>query len=196
MAHKYTSAQRDFIKKNYKGISSLELSIKFNKEFGTNLTKDQLRWYKKNHKLPNGLDSKFKKGNKPYNKGTKGVSKPNKTSFKKGNIPLNHRPIGSERVNIYGYTEVKIAEPDKWKFKHRIIWEEKFGDIPSGYAVMFGDGDKRNFNIDNLILVTNRQLQVMNNKKLIQNDADLTKVGVVIADVLIKIADKNKEIMR
>ena len=124
MAHKYTLEQRDFIRMYYKGISSLELSIKFNEEFGTNLTKDQLRWYKKNHKLPNGLDAKFKKGNKPYNKGTKGIAKPNKTSFKKGNIPHNHRPIGSERINIDGYTEVKVGEPNKWKFKHRIIWEE------------------------------------------------------------------------
>ena len=62
MAHKYTQKQRDFIKKNYKGISSLELALRFNEEFGTNLTKDQLRWYKKNHKLPNGLDAKFKRG--------------------------------------------------------------------------------------------------------------------------------------
>lgn len=194
MAHKYTSEQRDFIRTHYKGISSLDLSIKFNEEFGTNLTKDQLRWYKKNHKLPNGLDAKFKKGNKPYNKGTKGIAKPNKTSFKKGNIPPNHRPIGSERINIDGYTEVKVGEPNKWKFKHRIIWEEKFGAIPRGHAVMFADRNKQNFEIDNLILVSTRQLQVMNNKKLIQDDADLTKTGLVIANVLIKIADKREEL--
>lgn len=194
MAHKYTQEQRDFIKKSYKGISSLELALRFNEEFGTNLTKDQLRWYKKNHKLPNGLDAKFKKGNKPYNKGTKGISKPNKTSFKKGNIPPNHRPIGSERINIDGYTEVKVGEPNKWKFKHRIIWEEKFGAIPRGHAVMFADRNKQNFEIDNLILVSTRQLQVMNNKKLIQDDADLTKTGLVIANVLIKIADKKEEL--
>lgn len=192
MAHKYTQEQRDFIKKNYKGISSLELALRFNEEFGTNLTKDQLRWYKKNHKLPNGLDAKFKKGNIPYNKGTKGIVKPNKTSFKKGNIPPNHRPIGSERINIDGYTEVKVGEPNKWKFKHRIIWEEKFGVIPRGHAVMFADRNKQNFEIDNLILVSTRQLQIMNNKKLIQDDADLTKTGLVIANVLIKIADKKK----
>lgn len=194
MAHKYTQEQRDFIKKNYKGISSLDLSIRFNEEFGTNLTKDQLRWYKKNHKLPNGLNAKFKKGNKPYNKGTKGIAKPNKTSFKKGNIPPNHRPIGSERINIDGYTEVKVGEPNKWKFKHRIIWEEKFGAIPRGHAVMFADRNKQNFQIDNLILVSTRQLQVMNNKKLIKDDADLTKTGLVIANVLIKIADKKEEL--
>lgn len=189
MAYKYTFEQENFIKNNYKGISTVELTEKFNKEFGTNLTKDQLRWYKKNHKLSSGVDGKFKKGNVPYNKGTKGISKPNSGCFKKGNIPANHRPIGSERVNGDGYVEVKIAEPNKWKFKHRIIWEEKFGTIPRGYAVMFADRNKQNFEIDNLILVSTRQLQIMNNKKLIQNDANLTKTGVLIADVMIKIKD-------
>lgn len=196
MAYKYTFEQEKFIKNNYKGRSTTELTEKFNKKFGTDLTKDQMRWYKKNHKLSSGVDGKFKKGNVPYNKGTKGISKPNSGCFKKGNIPANHRPIGSERVNRDGYIEVKVAEPNKWKFKQRVIWEQHYGKIPKGYVVMFGDGDKRNFNIDNLILITNRQLQVMNNKKLIKNDADLTKTGAAIANVLIKISDKKKEMKR
>ena len=59
---------------------------------------------------------------------------------------------------------------------------------------MFADRNKQNFEIGNLILVSTRQLQVMNNKKLIQDDADLTKTGLVIANVLIKIADKKEEL--
>ena len=59
---------------------------------------------------------------------------------------------------------------------------------------MFADRNKQNFEIDNLILVSSRQLQMMNNKKLIQDDADLTKTGLVIANVLIKIADKKEEL--
>ena len=196
MAYKYSCEQINFINNNYKGISTLELTEMFNKEFRTNLTKDQIRWYKKNHKLSSGFDGKFKKGNVPYNKGTKGVVKPNSGCFKKGNIPPNHRPIGSERINVDGYIEVKVAEPNKWRYKQRVIWEKYYGPIPRGYVVMFGDGDKRNFNIDNLILITNRQLQVMNNKKLIQNDVDLTKTGIAIADILIKISDKKKEMKR
>ena len=37
------------------------------------------------------------------------------------------------------------------------------------------------------------ELQIMNSKKLIQNDADLTKTGIMIANVLIKIKDKERE---
>ena len=59
--------------------------------------------------------------------------------------------------------------------------------------MIFADRDKTNFNIDNLVLISNRELQVMNNKKLIQNDADLTKTGIMIANVLIKIKDKERE---
>ena len=40
------------------------------------------------------------------------VSNPNHIAsrFKKGNVPKCHRPVGSERVNVDGYVEVKVAD--------------------------------------------------------------------------------------
>ena len=40
------------------------------------------------HRSPN---TEFKKGFTPWNKGTKGIMKPNSTSFKKGQIPWNKK---------------------------------------------------------------------------------------------------------
>lgn len=45
--------------------------------------------------------------------------KARKTMFRKGNIPANHKPIGYERINADGYIEVKVAEPNKFRLKHR-----------------------------------------------------------------------------
>lgn len=189
---KYTDEQKEWIKNNCTGISIRNLTDLFNEKFNTNATIEQIRYYLRKHKLSTGLDGRFKKGNIPYNKGTKGLNKPNKTSFKKGDIPHNRRPVGSERLNKDGHTEVKVG-PDKWVSKQRYIWEQNYGKIKRGYVVIFADRDKTNFNIDNLVLISNRELLIMNRKKLIQNDADLTKTGIMIANVLIKIKDKERE---
>ena len=29
--------------------------------------------------------------------------------FKKGNVPANHRPIGSERITVDGFVEIKVV---------------------------------------------------------------------------------------
>lgn len=58
-----------------------------------------------------------------------------------------------------------------------------------GYAVIFGDGNRQNVNINNLILVTRQQLLILNKNKLIQNHVDLTRTEVIIADLYQKLRD-------
>jgi hypothetical protein len=148
---------------------------------------------RRSHGHPTGNDGRFKPGHTPHNKGKKkwwvgGED----TQFKKGRVPTNYRPVGSERVNVEGYTEVKVADPKTWKLKHRLIWEEAHGPIPRRYRVIFGDGDKSNLALDNLILVTPEQAAVMSTFGLFQADADLTRMGVTIADLKMKITDREK----
>lgn len=193
MCHKYTEEERKFIKNNVVGRSIKELTKLINKEFNLDLKTTQIKSYLGNHNLKNGLDSKFKKGQAPPNKGHKGLAKANKTSFKKGHRPHNYLPVGSERVNGDGYVDIKIADPNKWKAKHKIIWEAVNGDIPKDHVVIFADRNKRNFDINNLILISRKQLLIMNKNKLIQNDSDLTRTGVIIANVYQKIVDRRKK---
>ena len=56
-------------------------------------------------------------------------------------------PVGSERVNK-GYIYVKVAEPNVWIEKHRLIYESMYGNIPTGHKVIFADKNKRNFAAD------------------------------------------------
>ncbi|MCC5422479.1 HNH endonuclease signature motif containing protein [Clostridium botulinum] len=192
MAHKYIKKQIEFIIKNVKGRSNKELTEMFNDKFGLSLKVSQIKSFKKNRKLDSGLNGQFKKGQEPWNKGIKGVYAKGceKTWFKKGSTPINHRPVGSERITVDGYTEIKVAEPNKWRLKQQLIWEKYNGTIPKGYSILFGDGNKRNFDIDNLILVSRQQLLIMNRNKLIQTDADLTKTGLIIADIYQKIGQR------
>lgn len=191
MAHKYTEEQIEFITKNVEGKCNKELTEMFNSEFGLNLKVSQIRAYKNNHNLSSGLDGRFKKGHIPFNKGLKGVCTGGKeTQFKKGNIPKNYMPVGSERINGDDYVDIKIADPNKWKGKHILIWEKQNGPVPNGCCVIFGDGNNRNFDINNLILVSRKQLLILNKNNLIQNDAELTRTGVIIADLKIKINER------
>lgn len=77
--------------------------------------------------------------------------------------------------------EVKIAEPNKWRGKHVVVWESLNGPRPKGQKVIFADGNHRNFNPENLILVSNEELLIMNSKGLVTQDAELTKTGHTVA---------------
>lgn len=109
-----------------------------------------------------GAQTRFKKGNIPHTKGRRveewmspeGQANSAKTRFKKGSRPVNYRPVGSERINVEGYVEVKVAEGKPWRHKQRVVWEEAHGKLPSDVVVSFKDGNKQNCELDNLYLAT------------------------------------------
>jgi len=65
--------------------------------------------------------------------------------------------------------------------------------VPPGHAIVFGDGNKRNFDLGNLLLVSRAQLARINQRGLIQDDAELTKTGILIADVYNKIGERKRK---
>ncbi|MCY7919398.1 HNH endonuclease signature motif containing protein [Bacillus vallismortis] len=193
MPHRYSAEEKEFIKNNVKGRSNDELLKMFNDRFVLNLTKSQIAAFKKNNRLSSGLDGRFKPGHIPFNKGKKGLMCGGKeTQFKKGQRALNYRPVGSERVSVDGYIEIKVADPGKWRMKHLVLWEEANGPIPKGHCLLFLDGNKLNVSLDNLQLITRSQLVRMNQNGLISTDADLTKTGVIVAEILSKIGERKR----
>lgn len=107
---------------------------------------------------PNAVAHRFKKGSIPPNKGKKMspevYEKVKETMFKKGNSPVNHRQVGSERINVDGYIEIKVSEPNVWRLKHRIIWEQHNGVIPAGYNVQFKNRNTQDCRIENLYIIS------------------------------------------
>ena len=192
--HWWTDEEKEYLKKVTPGHTYKEIEKLMNEKFEFNFTTGMIKNAIGRYKLNTGLTGRFDKGHVPPNKGKKGFIHENakKNWYQKGHEPTNHREVGSERVNIYGYTEIKVAEPNKWKLKHNIIWERKNGPVPKGYVLIFGDSNKGNLDINNLILVSKKQLLTLNRYKLIQDDADLTRTAIMIVDIQHKISDLKK----
>lgn len=115
-----------------------------------------------------GIGTRFKSGQAAWNKGLKGLDIGGKaTRFQPGQKPLNTwRPIGTERVNKDGLLVRKVADTGvkkaDWKPVHVIAWEEVNGPVPAGKVVIFADGNRRNFDYDNLECLTRAELMQRN----------------------------------
>ncbi len=193
--HKYSETEDKFLIENVKGISLKELTERFNSQFNCNLSHRAIANRKNKLKLSSGVNfGYFKKGNKSFNKGKKWddylskeqQEKAKKTCFKKGNIPHNRRELFEERLDKNGYIEIKVKEPNIWQGKHRYIYEQYHGKIPKKHKVIFLDGNNRNFDINNLKLVSSAEELIMNNNKLRYNNKELTESGILIAKIISK----------
>lgn len=184
----YTDEMREFILVNYKGITAQELADRFNAKFGTDVSADKMKSYKGNHKLNSGLTGRFVKGQVSHNKGVKMskevYEKAKHTMFAKGHVPHNHKKVGSERVNVDGYIEIKVEEPKKWRLKHNVVWEQHNGKIPRGSVVIFLDGNKMNIVIENLKLIKRSELLIMNKYSLYGETAEATDVATNLARLI------------
>ena len=180
--------QHDYFIENQQGKTAQEIANEMNEKFGLSLTVQQVKSYRSNNNLTSGLTGRFEKGRIPFNKGKKFPNRPrNSGQFKKGNKPPNYLPVGTINFTTDGYPKEKIADPNKWVLKHRKVWEDNFGPIPEGYSVCFLDGDKTNYDISNLILLSNEELARMNQNNYFSTDPELTKLGVGITKLSRKI---------
>ena len=158
-------------------IASL-MSIKFNYEF----RKEQIK-YAMNY---NGIYSFTRGKGEPWNKGAK-----------VGNSHIvNIKDIGSEYTSKEGYIMVKVAQPNKWVAKHRYMYEQHYGKIKGSDVIIFLDGNKKNVSIDNLRCVTRQQSKYMNARGLVYDDAELTKVGIEVANLIIKTNEAKRKMKK
>lgn len=196
MSKIYTEDHINFIADNVKNRSSENLTEVFNANFNTDFSVSQIIHLKKTNRLTSGIDAKFQKGRISHNKGKKGLSEGSSTSFKKGRVPHNYLPVGTEIINGDGYSVIKVADLNIWKYKQRIVWEKANGSIPKGFAVIFSDRNKQNFNLDNLVLISKAILIALNRKHWILEDSDLTKAAINITKVNHKIGELENSIKK
>lgn len=203
VGHKYTAEEHEFLRSIIPGHTYKEIVEEYNRHFLEPITVSRVKGYMGNHKIKNGLTGRFEKGQVPFNKGRKGMCAKGceKTWFQKGHLPHNTKPIGYERITRDGYVEVKVAmRPsrkdcnDNFILKHRLVWEQANGPIPKGYVVTFKDGNKRNFDLDNLALISMAENQQLTRRGLRSSEAELTETGILIAraDITVKKRKKGK----
>ena len=192
--HIWSDEEKQYLAEITPGRGYKEIQSMMSCKFGFDYTHHQIKGAITRNKLNTGRTGRFEKGHATWNKGTKGLTKANVTSFKKGQKPHNYKPLGSERITKDGYCEIKVSDTGRrWRPKHVLIYETHHGKVPKGSAVIFLDGDKRNFDIDNLHLVTRGQLAMLNKNSLIQKDAELTKTAINVVDLMKKISAIEKK---
>ncbi|MGF7419843.1 HNH endonuclease signature motif containing protein [Providencia rettgeri] len=157
----YTEQMRNWMRINYM-LRLDKLTEAFNAEFNVEYTRKSVNSFRKRLGLRVGRSGQFTKGSIPFNKGKKGLTKANSGTFKKGHKPHNHQPIGAEALTKDGYIKVKVAEPNKWKLKHRLVWEKYNGPLEKGYVIKFIDDNKENCEIDNLMIITMKEHAIIN----------------------------------
>ena len=172
----------------------------FYEKFGVTLTRSQIKNFCNRFNVRSGITNAgcFKKGSIPHNKGKKMSAetyrKVKGTMFKKGNIPKNHREVGSERVNVDGYVEIKVAEPNKWVLKQRWLYEQHHNvKLTKSDVIIFLDGNRLNLNIDNLFLISRAALARFNQDKLYSDNSEMTKAAALMAELKTKTRKKRKE---
>jgi hypothetical protein len=170
---KWKQHEIELLKQHYSNSTIHELMQLLNKTSGAiynqaylNKLKKSLK-YEENRRLQDienlkkNTLTRFKKGQTPWNKNVKGYMGDNATSFKKGQLPHNTRSEGETRKDKEGFVLVKIAHR-KWIRKHRIIWEQSNGEIPKGYLIRIKDGNKENYSLDNMELITRADNMLLN----------------------------------
>lgn len=161
----------------------------------TNFELDNLQLVDLNFASENSIKSRFKAGVKVWNKGLKGWQaggNSTKTQFKKGQLPHNTRKDGDERINVDGYTEVRVGKA-KWMLKHRLVYQEHYKvELVTSQYVSFKDGNRQNFDIDNLIIKS--RAEMMEKNTLHQYPPELQDVIRVLGKVKKTIKKKIKEL--
>ncbi|MGD6739694.1 HNH endonuclease signature motif containing protein [Photobacterium leiognathi subsp. mandapamensis] len=168
-----------FLRQTYRKYELKETVERLNANFGTQYTFRQIRSFVKNHQIQCGRTGHFTLGQVPHNAGTKGVMKANKTSFKPGYV-RKQLPIGTERINVQGYIEVKVIDPNTWRLKHRVVWEQHYGPLNKDDVVRFRDGNRTNLDIDNLFVVDRTTHAIINNSYKFNDQPNELKDSVIL----------------
>lgn len=114
--------------------------------------------------------SKFKKGQKPWNKGMKGFRPSVATEFKKGEIAGENHPcwkggnqvFTNDCVHIRSGVNQRVRRPKK-------IYEEANGKVPKGWIIYHLNRDKHDDSLDNLIAIPRAVLIKINSGRLSAN---------------------------
>lgn len=161
----WTDEEIEYLKEICNGHSYKQIVELFCEKFGLSLTKHQLYSKLQNLKLHTNTN-KIVEGHR-----------------------INEKPIGSEtwrtRDNCWC---IKVGVKE-WVRKHEYIYEQHYGPIPKNHLVIFADGDKTNFELDNLVLLSRREFLYMSSRNMFYNNKELTYTSINLARLLLKIGE-------
>lgn len=199
----FTEEIKQFIAENYTKLMKPEMLEEIKSRFGADeLTAGKLKYYYTKNGLK-GIDCRGRLAG--WNKGVsitpEHYAKAQKTMFKKGQPSTRRKPVGSERIHSQsGYIVVKVAEPNVWRLKQRVLYEQYHNVTLSKHDIVtFLDRNPLNFDIDNLVLLSRSTLRIMNQKLSFGNgNPEITQALINLAKSIeitekAKLKLKNKE---
>ena len=165
-----TDEQKAFIEEYYPHHSVKDTTKAFNEKFGTNKNKCTMLNYARRHGLMVDEEIVTQSKREPHRIG--GTSK------------IAEREIGSIRFDGRYWL---IKTENGWKSCHRAIWEEHYGKVKNGNAVIYLDGDITNWSIDNLAEVPITYLGMLDRNGLRSKHPVLTEAGIMWCDLKVAV---------
>ena len=165
-----TEEQKAFIEEYYPHHSVNDTVKAFNEKFGTDKRKYTMLNYARRHGLSVDEAIVTKSKREPHRQG--GTSK------------KAERKIGSVRYDGR-YWVVKTE--NGWRPCHRVAWEDHYGKVKRGHAIIFLDGDESNYSIENLKEVPASYLGMLEMNGLRSKHPILTEAGILWCDLKIAI---------
>lgn len=162
MYHKsdMTDEMIEFIYNNCKGITNQELAKRLNEKFGTNYNAKKMQNFKHHRGLKAGIHCC-------------------------GDV--NKRmELMTETIDSRGYTWIKLGEYN-WVRKSRYLYEKYIGEIPKDYVIVFKDGNRQNFDLNNLMLADKKMLSQIS--ALMTDDAEINETIILNAKLKIKVRE-------
>lgn len=171
----YNNEEIEFLRQNIPGMNYSALAEMFNERFGTDTTALRIGELCRSNGFSNGLDCRFRESH----------------DVNLGRKRANAVPDGSEIVTAEGY--VLLKHEGVWRYKHILLWEQAHDQpVPEGQFIVFGDGDRRNYNIGNLFCLTAAQNAIRTRKGLQGATPELATTGVALAKLYSRIGERKK----
>ncbi len=154
--HHFTEEQREWLVDGITKYTYPELTRRFNERFGANCTQGSIQQQ----------CLSFLSVQRGENR-----------------VAYNALPIGATTERKYdGLVYVKVAggrnKRESWKPLHRVLWERENGrKVRKDEAVIFIDGNRRNFNLDNLRCVPKKIMNQLNLNSWTGKD-EITQCGI------------------
>ena len=202
--HRWTNEEKEYLKELSDKCTTSETAKIMSDKFNYKFTREQIKAtkYRLGMRSNSGIVVGIK-GRPPFNKGMKqsefmneySIENSKKTRFKKGHEGYGGKKIGSEKKDKDGYTLIKVDKRN-WELKHRYMWKREYGEIPENSVITFADKNRSNVSLDNLLMITRSEMLVMNTKKLFFENKELTKTGVAMANLYLKMSECNKKLKK
>ncbi len=164
MRNKYTKEFENFVRENVSKYTKKEFVLLLQDKFNLEISTDILRRYlNKHHIKERYLD--YKEHNKRN---------------------VLQYPIGTEKMTSEGVF-VKVAQPDIWKRKARIMYEKYHNcKLKDDEYIVFLNQDKSDFSKDNLKKISRKETAYLSNRKMFSKEPKLTELGILTARLMIK----------